>query len=924
MRRLIVILTAALALLALPASASADFGFQALEVGIVNKDGEPSLQAGSHPFGLLTTLAVNTFEVEGGKVLPEADLKNLTVTTPEGLIADSTAVPSCPTATFIEVVTGSAFCPAETAVGETEVNVAPAPQSPEAGYEFTVAVYNLPPPPGVIARFGFAVENAPVIIDIGVTSQPPYRGQVSLTNISQILQFFGARTTIWGHPSDPAHNTERGKCAGGKGSCPVEELKKPLLTSPRSCTGPLQTDFLGVAWNSGQEATGSAFSPAMTNCAKLGFAPSLDVQPTNHSAEGPTGLDVDLDVADEGLLDPKGLADSDIKKAVVTLPQGITANPSLAEGLVTCSPQALARETVGSKPGEGCPQASKIGTVEAETPILAGTILKGEVFIASQDDNPFHSLLAFYLVIRDAQRGILVKQAAKIEPDPKTGQLVTTMDNLPQFPLGHVSLHFREGGRSPLITPPGCGTYETKAVFTPWANPDSPLITTSTLQITNGIGGGSCPSGPPPFSPGFQAGSVNNAAASYSPFYTRLTRRDGDQDLTKFSATLPPGMVAKLAGVGKCSDAAIAGAKAKSGRSELVSPSCPPSSEIGDIQAGAGVGSELTYVPGKVYLAGPYNGAPLSVVGIVPAVAGPFDVGTVVTRLALDIDPKTAEARVDGSRSDPIPHILAGIPLKVRDIRVNVDRPDFTLNPTRCSLFSVGAQIWGGGTDLFSAADDSPVSRSEPFRAANCASLGFKSSLKLSLKGGTHRGDHPALKAIYKARPGDANLRSLALTFPRSEFVENANFRTICTRVQFAANACPPDAIYGHVRAFTPLLDEPLEGPVYLRSSDHPLPDAVFVLHGIVDAEVAVRIDSIHGRLRATVESAPDVPVSQVIVEMEGGKKGLFVNSRNICAGKNRANADLVAQSERKSSLSPPLTAKCPKHKHRKQRRHKR
>jgi hypothetical protein len=517
----------------------------------------------------------------------------------------------------------------------------------------------------------------------------------------------------------------------------------------------------------------------------------------------------------------------------------------------------------------------------------------------------------------------LVKQAAKIEPDPKTGQLVTTMDNLPQFPLGHVSLHFREGGRSPLITPPGCGTYETKALFTPWANPDNPLITTSTLQITNGIGGGACPSGPPPFSPGFQAGSVNNAAASYSPFYTRLTRRDGDQDLTKFSAILPPGMVAKLAGVGKCSDAAIAGAKAKSGRAELASPSCPPSSEIGDVQAGAGVGSELTYVPGKVYLAGPYNGAPLSVVGVVPAVAGPFDVGTVVTRLALDIDPKTAEARVDGSRSDPIPHILAGIPLKVRDIRVNVDRPDFTLNPTRCSLFSVGAQIWGGGTDLFSVADDSPVSRSDRFRAANCASLGFKSSLKLSLKGGTHRGDHPALKAIYKARPGDANLRRLALTFPRSEFVENANFRTICTRVQFTANACPADAIYGHVRAFTPLLDEPLEGPVYLRSSDHPLPDAVFVLHGIVDAEVAVRIDSIHGRLRATVESAPDVPVSQVIVEMEGGKKGLFVNSRNICAAKNRANADMVAQSERKSSLRPPLTPKCPK-KHRKQGSHRR
>jgi hypothetical protein len=390
----------------------------------------------------------------------------------------------------------------------------------------------------------------------------------------------------------------------------------------------------------------------------------------------------------------------------------------------------------------------------------------------------------------------------------------------------------------------------------------------------------------------------------------KLTRNDGDQDMTRFSSVLPPGLLAKLAGVSRCPDAAIDAAKAKTGRQELASPSCPLGSQIGHLTVGAGVGSQLTYVGGKLYLAGPYRGAPLSVAAVTPAVAGPFDLGTVVVRVGLRVNPVTAEAEVDGGASDPIPHILQGIVLKVRDVRVDVDRSSFVLNPTSCAVSSVKAKIWGGGADPFSSADDSPASLVDRFQASDCAALGFRPRLELELKGGAHRGDHPALRATYRPRDGDANLRSLSLLFPRSEFVENANFRTICTRVQFAAHACPKGAIYGHVSASTPLLDEPLSGPVYLRSSDHLLPDAVFVLHSsIVDAEVVVRIDSSHGRLRATVASAPDVPVSKVVVEMEGAAKGLFVNSRNLCAGKFRAAVQGRAQNGRRRGLRPPMRA---------------
>jgi hypothetical protein len=389
----------------------------------------------------------------------------------------------------------------------------------------------------------------------------------------------------------------------------------------------------------------------------------------------------------------------------------------------------------------------------------------------------------------------------------------------------------------------------------------------------------------------------------------RLTRRDGDQDLTKFASTLPPGVLASLVGVAKCSDAAIAAARARTGphggAEELAAPSCPANSKIGATFAGAGVGAQLTYVPGSLYLAGPYNGAPLSVASITPGVAGPFDVGTVVVRVALGFDSRSGEVKADGSRSDPIPHILRGIPLAVRDLRVRVDRPSWILNPTSCRESSTRATIFGSAADFFDPADDIGVSRSARFQAADCLALPFGPSMSLQLKGGTARGAHPALTATYTARAGDANVRDLSLLFPRSAFVENANFRTICTRKDFAAHNCPQGSIYGHVTVHTPLLEESLSGPVYLRSSDNLLPDAVLVLHGIIDVEVPVKIDSFKQRLRATVANAPDAAVSSVVVQMQGGRKGLFVNSKDLCSSKNRAELNLTAQSTKKLRRNP-------------------
>jgi hypothetical protein len=917
--------------------ASAEFGLKDLDLTFTASDGSTSMQAGSHPFATTVEVAVNTEPGPGSVEIPSGALKDLRIEMAPGLVGDPMAVPVCSSQAFFEFVnvTGEP-CPDETVVGYVELLVGTGAEEPKPKLE---PVYNLETTPGEPLRLGFIAIAVPVPIDFHLNNSPPYNAIGSVTNASQVEKFFAAKTVIWGVPADPLHDAERGPCLNAGGTCPVAIAKRPFLVLPRSCQGPLTTTFNADSWQDpglflpfSIETHDDSVPPVplgMTGCAKLGFAPEIEAQPTTDQAGSASGLDFHVDVKDPGLTSPTGEAMSDIRKAAVTLPEGVTVNPSVAEGLATCTPDDLSRETVDAEPGEGCPQASKVGSLEVETPLLEGKLLKGSVFVAEQDDpetgepgaeNPFDSMIALYMVIKDPGLGILVKLPGKVEPDPSTGQLVTTFGEpgyeIPQFPFSHFRFHFREGARAPLITPSACGEYTTEALFTPWANPAAPLPTTASFELGVGVGGGPCPSGGvPPFRPGFEAGSVNNNAGSYSPFNMRLTRADGEQDMTRFDSVLPPGVTGRIAGVAKCPEAAIAAAKARTGRQELASPSCPASSQIGRTLAGAGVGSALTYVPGSVYLGGPFGGDPLSVVAITPAVAGPFDAGVVVVREALTLNPTTAEVEVDGAHSDPIPHILKGIPLKLRDLRVYVDRSNFTLNPTSCDPLSARATLFGSNLDLFSSADDVPAPLSVRYQAANCASLKFRPKLSLRLKGGTKRGDHPALRSAVTYPPGAgyANVGEAVVTLPHSAFLEQSHIRTVCTRVQFAAHNCPAGSIYGHARATTPLLDEAVEGPVYLRSSSHPLPDLVFALQGIVEVDVVARLDSTHARIRATLESVPDVPVSKFVLDMRGGKKGLIVNSRDLCAHPSRAVANLTAQSGEIYDQQPLVKATCRK-----------
>jgi hypothetical protein len=902
--------------------AQASFGLHGLDVTYNAEGGAAATQAGSHPFSQSVDLAVDTVEDEVLKLqIPGEDLKSLKIDFPPGLVADRDATPTCPTAVFL--TNQAENCPTASVLGIADI------EAIELGSFYSNRVYNLEPPPGAVAKLGFwAVNTVPVTFELSLAQTPPYNPVARQSGIPQVIPFFSAAVEIWGTPAAAAHDAAR-KGPGG--------AEVPFLTLPRSCTGPLPTTFQGSFWQGGSfEETilshGEGGEPqGMSGCGKLAFNPSITAQPTAKAAQSPTGLDFSLDVKDEGLTNPTGNAASDIRKAIVTLPEGMSANPSLAEGLEVCSEAGLEHETLSAAPGEGCPQASKIGSLEVESPLLAGELLKGSLYIAKPYENPFNSLLTLYIVIKDPKLGIIVKQPAKIEADPITGQLITTTEEIPQLPFSHFRLHFREGGRSPLISPPTCGTHRVAAKLFPWSG-GAPVETTSAFQILSGPDEGPCPSGgAAPFHPGFAAGSVNNDAKAFSPFDLRLTRQDGEQEMTKFSTVLPPGVLGKIAGVAKCPDSSISQAKSRTGphggQEELENPSCPASSRIGRTLAGAGVGSQLTYVPGSLYLAGPIGGDPLSVVAITPALAGPFDAGTVVVREALTLNPETAEVEVDGSHSDPIPHILKGIPLNVRDLRVYADRPDFTLNPTSCDPSAARATLFGSFLNPLDPSDDVPVGLSARYQAANCASLGFKPKLQIALKGGTKRGDHPALEATVTPRPGDANFGSAVVTLPHSAFLDQGHIRTICTRVQFAAGAgngagCPAGSVYGQAKAWSPLLDEPLQGPVYLRSSSHNLPDLVVALHGLVNVELASRIDSVKGGIRSSFESIPDAPVSKFVLQMQGAKKGLIVNSTNLCAGANRAKANLTGQNGKRFDAKPVVGAGCGKKRNR--RRHSR
>ncbi|HEU4707516.1 MAG TPA: hypothetical protein VFS64_10030 [Solirubrobacterales bacterium] len=921
----------------LPAASAQAFGIASFEATVHGEGQTLDTQAGSHPVALEMSVGLQT---EGGGPFSEGDLRDLSLEMPPGLIENPTVVPVCQQADFLtprespweESLSGES-CPDRTQVGTLTVR-----SSYGGGEERTFGLFDLQPPPGAPSELGANPYGAPIVFVPTIRqSEGEYGLTLQARDVPQLASITGLTLTVWGVPWNLVHNDQRGDCLNelepsfGWAKCSVGRPSKPehapraYLTLPTSCEGPLAFTAAATSWQGGSDSRAAA-AAALGECDSLAFEPHPFGQLSDPRTTSPSGYAFEIAVDDSGVIEPARRSPSAVRKAVVALPEGVTINPSVGAGLGVCEPARYEAETAASPPGAGCPNESKIGDFEVHTPLVAGTV-EGSMFLAAPYRNPFGTLIALYLVAKQPQRGVLVKVAGKVEADPASGRLTATFDRLPQLPYSSLVMHFREGQRSPLATPGSCGPHSTSTDLTAWRDPNLSRHTDSAVAIEAGVGGGPCPQGTPPFNPKASGGTLNSRAGAYSPFYLHLTRTDAEQEITRYSATLPPGLLGKIAGIPYCSEAAIEAARRRSGVEELERPDCPAASKIGHTTAGYGVGSVLTYAPGNLYLAGPYHGSTFSVVAIDSALVGPFDLGVVIVRSAIHVDPASAQVSIDSAGSDPIPHIIDGIPIHLRDVRVYIDRPETTLNPTGCERSSLVSTLSGSGADFADPGDDTSATASVPFQAFDCAGLGFRPRLSLRLRGGTRRGRYPALRAELRPRPGDANVASAQVALPRSVFLAQGHIGTICTRVQEAHEACPAASVYGWARAFTPLLAEPLEGPVFLRSSDNPLPDLVASLRGGgvgIRVDVDGRIDSYKGGLRGTFAGIPDAPVSRFVLTLRGGKHGLLQNAANLCAAPQLATARFVGHANRGVAWHPRVKSKCGGKKKRRRHHHSR
>jgi hypothetical protein len=921
--------------------ALASFGFLPGSAGfsaeVLGEGGVPDNEAGSHPVSLDLSVGFN----QAG-ALSDGDLRDLSFELPPGLIENPTAVPVCSQAGFHsprsnpleESGNGEASRSGESCPDRTQVGTLTLHSSHGGGETRSFGLFNLQPPPGAPSELGASPYGVPIVF---VPAIRQAAGEYGLTlqarGVSQTLSIEGLSLSVWGTPWSLLHNEQRGNCLNeaepqfGWAKCSVgRPAKNPAtayLTMPTSCGAPLPFTATARAWEQPAPAPRALSAPALEGCESLAFEPSPSARLSDPRASSPSGYEFAIDVDTAGVRDPDLRAPTPVRTAVIALPEGVTINPSVGSGLGVCTTAQYEAETAASPPGAGCPNESKIGDFTVQSPIVSGTLEGGSVFLAAPHDNAFDSLIAIYLVAKSIQRGILVKVAGQLAADPQTGRLIATFDRLPQLPYSQLRIHFREGQRSPLATPPACGPISTGADLTPWRDADLNRHFILPEAISAGIGGGPCPAGLAPFLPRASGGTLSSHAGSYSPFYLHLTRTDAEQEITSYSATLPPGLLGKIAAVPYCPDSAIAAAALRSGVAEREAPSCPAASLIGHTTAGYGVGPVLTYAPGNLYLAGPYRGSQFSVVAIDSALVGPFDLGVVIVRSAIRIDPITAQASIDATGTDPIPHIIDGIPIHLRDIRAYIDRPGFTLNPTSCAPSTLSSALNGSGVRFGDPADDTLATATVPFQAFDCRSLGFRPKLSLVLKGGTRRGRHPALNVVVRPRAGDANIASSQVTLPASLFLDQAHIDTVCTRRQFAADACPAGSVYGHVRAFTPLLDRPLEGPAYLRSSDNTLPDLVFALRERgIEVDVTGRVDAVRGAIRGTFPAIPDAPVTKFVLHLRGGRRGLLVAAANLCASRQQATVRMVGHNNLGRISRPALQIPCAEKKPANARRH--
>ncbi len=974
------------------------FGVNTYEIRPENAGGSVDTQAGSHPFQLTATLGLNETYEEAfytifDKTLPFPEpvalTKDLHFKVPAGLIGNPAPFAQCKLADFLEEPgpNNVGLCPKQSVVGVARVVVTLPGVGGGDAIPFVQPLFTIEPAFGEPARFGFIVHGVPVLLDTSVRTGGDYGVTVSVNNISQIAGFISSEVTFWGVPGDPRHNLARGEnCLLGAAEvadgdsvndvspcAPLgEATPPPLLALPTSCTGPLQTTMEADSWKEPQAVQSLANTEAMSaldGCNRLPFEPSIKVTPDGQAGSTPTGLNVNVHVDQESVLNGTSLAESDVRTIAVALPEGVAINPAGGDGLEACSsdpndqPQTpgnligfkgfaeaptepgvsnlaftptvpgstaalAAGETAPLEPGiDFCANASKIGEVTIHTPLLPNPV-KGFVYLAAQEANPFGSLVAMYIVAEDPVSGTIVKLSGKVVLCKDAGeviagmtcqglgQIISTFENNPQLPFEDAELHFFGGERAPLASPTRCGAYTTQASFAPWSGSEA-VGASSTFDITSGPattahpGGTPCPGPLLPFNPTSTGGATNVNAGAFSPLTTTFSTESGEQNLQAVEAKLPPGLSGLLSSVELCREP-----QASLG-------TCGANSQIGETTVSVGFGGDpFTVKGGRVYITGPYNGtsecntpgsngcAPFGLSVVNPAKAGPFDLANtknnhpecdcVLVRAKIEINPETAALTVTSDppgSPDAIPTSIEGIPLEIQHVNITTTRSAFQFNPTNCNKMQVEATLHSaeGGVDTIRI----------PFQVTNCAALKFEPKFSVSTSGNTSRANGASLSvnvAYPKVPQGtDADIAKVKVELPKALPSRLTTLQKACTQTQFKADpaGCPPASVIGTAVVHTQLLPVPLTGPAYFVSNGHEaFPNLIMVLqgYGITIDLVGDTFISKSGITSSTFKTVPDQPFESFALSLQNGPHSALAANGDLCKKKLTMPTEFVAQ----------------------------
>jgi hypothetical protein len=857
-------------------SKPAGFGFDA-HVWASNADGTIDTQAGSHPYAFNFTYEMNLRDENGTYYIPAGheEIRNLTVNAPPGFVGNATAVPRCPRALFDE---GGVLpeCPASTQIGELTFALGEGGLPGEPQIVFRVPVYNLAPPPGMAAQFGLELLGVDTFLDAGVRSGGDYGISVHVNHVPQ-RELAWASLTLY-NPSSTA-----------------------FLTMPTSCSRPLTFSASAFSWRS-SSTTAEASAPllnsegepaALTGCEQLGFGPSLSVAPDTSYSDTPAGLTVELTTPQEGLTEPGGHAMSNIEDTKVVLPEGVAINPGQATGLQACQPSQDGLERLpDGEENDGppsCPNASKVGTDEIETPLLAKPLV-GNVYVV-QSNPPDLKLL-----VAASGEGVNVKLVGNVHLNEQTGQLTSIFEETPELPFTHFRLSFSGGAQAALATPTNCGTYTTTSDFTPWASPFLPdVFPSSGFQIASGPGGGACSSSPLPFSPELIAGSTTDQAGGFTDFSLLLRRGDGQQRIDGLQFKAPEGLTGFLSKVPLCTNA------------QAEANECPAASKIGHtvVESGPGpyplVVPEPGQEPAPIYLTEAYDGAPFGLSIVVPLHVGPFVLPTQRVRAKIEVDPYTSALTIT---TDPLPQVVAGVPTDLREIDAVIERPEFMVNPTNCDPQEFSGTAYGTPPPG-QPGPGASAAISSHFQVGSCRALEFSPEFSVSTSSKTSRTNGASLTAKVSYPPvaqgSQADIGLVKVELPKQLPSRLKTLQKACTSAQFEANpaGCPAASLIGRAVVHTPLLPVPLTGPaIFVSHGGEAFPSLTVVLQGdgvAVDL-VGTTFISKAGITSTTFKTVPDDPFSTFELTLPEGPYSALTANGALCGQKLTMPTQFIGQ----------------------------